>query len=40
VVVEVSSQVFNRAGYEPLAAASKCYNHLADAFSRAGIKRG
>jgi inosose dehydratase len=40
VVVEVSSQVFNRAGYEPLAAASKCYNHLADAFSRAGLKRG
>jgi sugar phosphate isomerase/epimerase len=40
VVVEVSSQVFNRAGYESLAAASKCYNHLADAFTRAGIKRG
>jgi sugar phosphate isomerase/epimerase len=40
VVVEASSQVFNRAGYEALAAASKCYNHLAGAFSRAGIKRG
>jgi sugar phosphate isomerase/epimerase len=39
VVVEVSSQVFNRAGYEPLAAASKCYNHLADAISKAGLKR-
>ena len=40
VIVEVSSQVFNRAGYDPLAAARKCYNHLAGAFSRAGIKRG
>jgi sugar phosphate isomerase/epimerase len=40
VVVEVSSQVFNRPGYDPLAAASKCYNHLADAFSKSGLKRG
>jgi sugar phosphate isomerase/epimerase len=40
VIVEVSSQVFNRAGYDPLAAASKCYNHLADAFAKAGLKRG
>ena len=40
VVVEVSSQVSNRAGYDPLAAASKCYNHLADAFSKAGLPRG
>jgi sugar phosphate isomerase/epimerase len=40
VVVEVSSQVFNRAGYDPLAAASKCYNRLADACSRAGVPRG
>jgi len=40
VVVEVSSQVFNRAGYDPLAAASKCYNHLADAISKAGLHRG
>jgi sugar phosphate isomerase/epimerase len=39
VVVEVSSQVFNRAGYEPLAAARKCYNHLAEAFSQAGLNR-
>jgi sugar phosphate isomerase/epimerase len=39
VVVEVSSQVFNRPGYDPLAAAGKCYNHLADAFSKAGLKR-
>lgn len=40
VMVEVSSQVSNKAGYDPLAAASKCYNHLADAFSRAGLPRG
>jgi inosose dehydratase len=40
VIVEVSSQVFNRAGYEPIAAARKCYNHLAEAFSQAGINRG
>jgi inosose dehydratase len=39
VIVEVSSQVFNRAGYEPLAAARKCYNHLAEAFSQAGLNR-
>jgi sugar phosphate isomerase/epimerase len=40
VIVEVSSQVFNRPGYDPLAAASKCYNHLADAFSSSGLPRG
>jgi sugar phosphate isomerase/epimerase len=39
VVVEVSGQVFNKPGYDPLAAARKCYNHLADAFSKAGLKR-
>jgi sugar phosphate isomerase/epimerase len=40
VVVEVSSQVSNKPGYEPLAAASKCYNHLAEAFAKAGLQRG
>jgi len=40
VVVEVSGQVFNKPGYDPLAAARKCYNHLSDAFSKAGLKRG
>ena len=40
IIVEVSSQVFNRPGYDPLIAASKCYNHLSDAFSKAGLKRG
>lgn len=40
VLVEVSSQVSNKPGYEPLAAASKCYNRLADAFSKSGLRRG
>jgi sugar phosphate isomerase/epimerase len=40
VVVEVSSQVSNAAGYDPLSAARKCYRHLAEAFSNAGIDRG
>lgn len=40
VVVEVSSQLSNRPDYEPLAAARKCYNHLARAFSEAGVTRG
>jgi inosose dehydratase len=39
VVVEVSSQVSNKPGYDPLAAASKCYNHLADAFVTGGLHR-
>lgn len=40
VLVEVSSQVSSKPGYEALAAASQCYNRLADAFSRAGVRRG
>lgn len=40
VLVEVSSQVFNRPGYEPIAAMQKCYNHLAKAFAEAGLPRG
>lgn len=39
VIVEVSSQVFNRPNYDPLKAASQCYNHLADAFSKSGLPR-
>jgi sugar phosphate isomerase/epimerase len=39
VVVEVSGQVFGKPGYEPLAAARKCYNHLAVAMKIAGIER-
>jgi sugar phosphate isomerase/epimerase len=40
IIVEVSSQVSNKPGYEPIAAAEKCYQHLADAFSKAGVRRG
>jgi len=40
VVVEVSGQLSSKPGYDPLAAASKCYNHLADAFVKAGLNRG
>jgi inosose dehydratase len=39
VLVEVSSQVSSRPGYEALTAASQCYNHLADAFGKAGVTR-
>jgi len=39
VVVEVSGQVFGKPGYDPLAAARKCYNHLAPAMEMAGIER-
>jgi inosose dehydratase len=39
VVVEVSGQVFSKAGYDPVAAARKCYNHLAPAMKAAGITR-
>jgi inosose dehydratase len=38
VIVEVSSQVSNRQGYDPLAAARKCYDHLAGAFRQAGLR--
>jgi sugar phosphate isomerase/epimerase len=40
VVVEVSAQVSGQLSYDPLAAAHKCYNRLADAFDKAGLKRG
>ncbi len=39
VVVEVSGQVFGKPGYDPLAAARQCYNHLAAAMNTARIER-
>jgi inosose dehydratase len=39
VVVEVSSQVSGRAGYEAQAAMRKCYNHLSKSFIQAGLSR-
>jgi sugar phosphate isomerase/epimerase len=35
VVVEVSGQIFNQPGYEPIAAAKKCYTALSDAMAKA-----
>ena len=38
VVVEVSSMIFNQAGYDPKAAAERCYAKLAPCFVAAGLR--
>jgi inosose dehydratase len=40
VVVEVSSMIHRRPGYDPMAAAKQAYASLSRAFSEAGVKRG
>jgi sugar phosphate isomerase/epimerase len=40
IVVEVSAQVFNKPGYDPIAAAKKCYAALSTAMEKAGVDRG
>lgn len=40
VVVEVSGQIFSKPGYDPVAAAKKCYEPLAAAMKEAGVVRG
>jgi hypothetical protein len=37
-VVEVSAQISNRAGYDPVAAARRCYEKLAPAMRKAGLR--
>ncbi len=37
VVVEVSAQIFNKPGYDPVAAAKKSYTSLAAAMTKAGV---
>jgi inosose dehydratase len=39
VVVEISSMVFSKPGYRPLPAVRLCYERLAPAFAKAGVKR-
>ncbi len=39
VIVEVSAQIFNKPGYDPVAAATKCFAPLAGAMEKAGVTR-
>lgn len=39
ICCEVSSQVFRKSGYDPLAATRLCYDHMSRAFEQAGIPR-
>ncbi len=39
VVVEISAMVFGKPGYQPLPAVKLCYERMAPAFAKAGLKR-
>ena len=39
VIVEVSAQIFNKPGYDPIAAAKKCFAPLVTAMEKAGVTR-
>ena len=39
VCCEVSGQVWNVKGYDPVASAKQCYRSIAPAFKKAGVKR-
>ena len=39
ICVEISGQVWSQPGYDPVGAARKCYQHLAEAFAKSAVPR-